>query len=142
MLYCLDDGNALLEGPASARSSNDELATAILSVPGAVATGDSASESPTRAQINTTDQTAILPSDSIPRPASSAEYLVSQVKEHKKGVLLGLGVLVLVIAGVAFGVYKFAGKKDTVAPSFESMKITKPTDHGQDGGDGITPDGH
>ncbi len=35
LLYCLDDGNALLEGPASA----DEPATAILSEPPAVAAG-------------------------------------------------------------------------------------------------------
>ncbi|MEO7658965.1 MAG: hypothetical protein ABIV48_05060 [Pyrinomonadaceae bacterium] len=35
LLYCLDDGNALLEGPATV----DEPATAILSEPGAVATG-------------------------------------------------------------------------------------------------------
>ena len=53
LLYCLDDGNALLEGPATA--GNDEPATAILS--GA----ELPSESPTRPQINTTDQTAILP---------------------------------------------------------------------------------
>src|SRR6185295_9221959 len=69
LLYCLDDGNALLEGPASA----DEPATAILSEPGAPSlgvTGFPASESPTRAQINTTDQTAILPTgtgDIIPK---------------------------------------------------------------------------
>jgi TolB-like protein/Flp pilus assembly protein TadD len=47
------------------------------------------------------------------RTASSAEYLVSQVTEHKNGVLVGLALLVLVIAGVAFGVYKFAGRKET-----------------------------
>jgi adenylate cyclase len=57
LLYCLDDGNELLEGPASV----DEPPTAILSAQGTVPTGDSTSESPTRAQINTTDQTAILP---------------------------------------------------------------------------------
>ena len=51
--------------------------------------------------------------NSMPQQRSSAEYLVSQVKEHKKGVLVGLGLLVLVIAGVAFGIYKFAGRKDT-----------------------------
>ncbi|MEO7658268.1 MAG: hypothetical protein ABIV48_01530 [Pyrinomonadaceae bacterium] len=34
LLFCLDDGNTLLEGPASA----DEPATAILSKPEAVAT--------------------------------------------------------------------------------------------------------
>ncbi len=50
LLYCLDDGNALLEGPASM----DEPKTAILSEPGAIATGFPASESPTRAQIHTT----------------------------------------------------------------------------------------
>ena len=38
LLYCLDDGNALLEGPATA-SGGDEPATAILSVPPAMAGG-------------------------------------------------------------------------------------------------------
>ncbi|MBK7392134.1 MAG: hypothetical protein IPI64_02395 [Chloracidobacterium sp.] len=55
LLYCLDDGNALLEGPATA-SSGDEPATAILH--STAATG----EAPTRAQIRTTEQTAVLPS--------------------------------------------------------------------------------
>jgi len=58
LLYCLDDGNALLEGPATA--SGDEPATAILHATGAP--GDA----PTRAQIQMTDQTAILPSDILP----------------------------------------------------------------------------
>ena len=39
LLYCLDDGNALLEGPASGSGTGDEPATAILSVPPAVAGG-------------------------------------------------------------------------------------------------------
>ncbi len=47
LLYCLDDGNALLEGPTSA----EEPETLIL-LP---------AEAPTRTQIQTTDQTAILP---------------------------------------------------------------------------------
>src|SRR5947207_2945831 len=53
LTYCLDDGNALLEGPASA----DEPATQILSEPPALAGGMAPSESPTRAQILTTDKT-------------------------------------------------------------------------------------
>ncbi len=53
LLYCLDDGNALLEGPASM----DEPTTAILH-----STGDTPGEAPTRAQIHTTEQTAVLPS--------------------------------------------------------------------------------
>ena len=58
LLYCLDDGNALLEGPATA-SGGDEPATAILhstAAPG---------ETPTHAQIHTTAQTAILPSQYV-----------------------------------------------------------------------------
>ncbi len=39
LLYCLDDGNALLEGPASGPGASDEPATAILSVPPAIAGG-------------------------------------------------------------------------------------------------------
>jgi len=54
LLYCLDDGNALLDGPATLGS--DEPATAILH------TTDAVGEAPTRAQIHTTEQTAVLPS--------------------------------------------------------------------------------
>ncbi len=50
LLYCLDDGNALLEGPASM----DEPATAILSEPPALAGGQFDSEGATRPQIHTT----------------------------------------------------------------------------------------
>ncbi|MEJ7625196.1 MAG: hypothetical protein WKF34_14490 [Pyrinomonadaceae bacterium] len=52
LLYCLDDGNSLLEGPATM----DEPATAILH------TTDAVGDAPTRAQIHTTGQTAALPS--------------------------------------------------------------------------------
>ncbi|MEP6788689.1 MAG: hypothetical protein ABJB40_09675, partial [Acidobacteriota bacterium] len=45
LLYCLDDGNALLEGPASA----EESPTAILPA------ADAPSEANTRAQVHTTD---------------------------------------------------------------------------------------
>jgi serine/threonine-protein kinase len=55
----------------------------------------------------------ITDTPSLSQQRSSAEYLVSQVTEHKKGVLVGLALLVLVIAGVAFGIYKFAGRKET-----------------------------
>src|SRR5437016_11724012 len=57
LLYCLDDGNALLEGPASM----DEPATAILSETPALAGGTAPGESPTRPQIHTTDQPPTFP---------------------------------------------------------------------------------
>ena len=66
LLYCLDDGSALLEGPASV----DEPATAILP-PGVPRAEGPSSEAATRAQINTTNETAILPTgtgDIVPAP--------------------------------------------------------------------------
>ena len=59
--FCLDDGSRLLDGPAAAHASDDEPATAILSEPGAVATGFRHGEDQTIQQILATDQTAIFP---------------------------------------------------------------------------------
>ncbi|QYO63230.1 hypothetical protein [Leptolyngbya sp. 7M] len=66
LLYCLDDGNALLEGPAvsvppasAGGQFDDEPQTAILH------TTDAVGEAPTRAQIHSTEaesKTAILQS--------------------------------------------------------------------------------
>lgn len=80
LLYCLDDGNALLEGPASA----DEPATSILhetSGPG---------EEQTRAQIHTTEQTAVLPSGVADVPRS---------KSFDKRSLLPPVVLAVIVLG-------------------------------------------
>jgi serine/threonine-protein kinase len=64
LVYCLDDGSTLLDGPAVPTGDMvDEPATAILSEPSALAAGYAGSpgESRTRAQLNTTDRTAVLP---------------------------------------------------------------------------------
>jgi TolB-like protein/Tfp pilus assembly protein PilF len=74
LLYCLDDGNALLEGPASGQSEppasaggqfGDEPQTAILNE--TVQRG----EAPTRAQIHTTEQTAVFPRGAEAEPRES-----------------------------------------------------------------------
>ena len=69
LLYCLDDGNALLEGPATLGS--DEPATAILSEPGAIATGFRGGEDKTRQFAHTTDQIAIFPRGAEAEPQKS-----------------------------------------------------------------------
>lgn len=72
LLYCLDDGNALLEGPATV--SSDEPATAILhstAAPG---------EAQTRAQIHMTDQAADLPTgsgDMVPKSTGFDKWLLA-----------------------------------------------------------------
>ncbi|HMM79164.1 MAG TPA: hypothetical protein PKC65_03980 [Pyrinomonadaceae bacterium] len=54
LIYCLDDGNALLEGPASGSRFPDEPATAILSEPPASTGGQVDGENPTRPLIKST----------------------------------------------------------------------------------------
>ena len=76
MMFCLDDGAELLYGPAS----TDEPATAILSGLGVPPFGGSLSESASRAQINTTNETAILPAntgDILPRSTGFDKRLLA-----------------------------------------------------------------
>ena len=120
LLYCLDDGNALLEGPASA----DGPATAILSEPGAIATGFPASEAPTRAQIITTDQTAILRTGAEAEPQENLGELTERrsLSAHQAAKprgkvggrqwrLAGVGLAVLLLVGGFFGYRYFAPAK-------------------------------
>ncbi len=71
LLYCLDDGNELLEGPATG-STDDEPATAIFH------STEPPNETATRAQIHNTAQTAVLPSgiSDIPRSKASDKRLI------------------------------------------------------------------
>jgi len=103
LLYCLDDGSALLEGPAS----DNEPATAILSEPGAIATGFLSGEAPTRAQIENEPESPIE-MDTRPEGHSPSAHLAAkpQVSEGQRARsrLLAAGVaVVLILAGGLFG---------------------------------------
>lgn len=105
MMFCLDDGAELLYGPASM----DEPATAILystAAPG---------ESPTRAQIHTTDQTAIFPRGAEAEPQkslgdTSERHSLSAHRAAKP--LAALIVVVLILVG-GFFVYRYVGSANT-----------------------------
>ncbi len=99
LLYCLDDGNALLDGPSTA-SAGDEPATAILSESPASA-GGQFSESATRAQIHTTEQTAVLPSGISDIPQ----------KGFDKRLLAVTLLLVIIVLGGFFGYRYFSPAK-------------------------------
>jgi serine/threonine protein kinase/Tol biopolymer transport system component len=76
---------------------------------------------------------------------SSAEYVATQIKGHKTGVALALVLAVVVLAGLAFVAYKFAGRSQT-APSaahgpLAAMKIMPLTDTGKAREAVISPDG-
>ena len=99
MMFCLDDGAELLYGPASM----DEPATAILhstAAPG---------EAPTRAQIHTTEQTAILhtgaeaePRKSLGKSPEKRSFFANRAAKP----LAALVVAGLVLVGGFFG-YKY-----------------------------------
>ena len=85
-----------------------------------------------------------ISTDSV-RPTSSAEYIVSEIKRHKSGVLLTAVGLLAVAAAAVFLWIKFStAPQPRVA---RSMKITKLTSGGRvngvliDGSTSISPDG-
>lgn len=107
--FCLDDGTELVDGPAM-----DESGTAIFT------SSDLPSESATKSQIHTTDRTVILPPSSLPggqsRQTSSAEYIVTEVRNHKRGIAVGIVILVLSVAGLGYWVFNMRAITTEAAP--------------------------
>jgi len=81
-----------------------------------------------------------------PHTASSAEYLISEIKRHRTGLITGVALIVLVIGALVIGLYKFVGRDKPVS-SNRTMKITRLTTGGKIGNAGIlgtatiSPDG-
>jgi serine/threonine protein kinase len=74
------------------------------------------------------------------RPTSSAEYLVSEIRTHKKAVALLIAAFVLAISGIAFGLYRFLYPNPHVGPS-RTKKISRLTTSGNVANVGMSPDG-
>ena len=103
LLYCLEDGAALIQGSVPARE--DEHATAILRDTSGY------NEDATRAQINTTDQTAVF---------SSGIDQISKSKTFDKRLLLAPVVLAVIVLGGFFG-YRYI--KPTDRGSINSIAV-------------------
>lgn len=102
LLYCLDDGSALLEGPASFEGP----ATAVLHATAAP------SEAATRAQIHVTEHTADLP-DVSQRPHS-------QTASSRSSLIAGvIGIVVITALGV--GSYLYYSRGDSTISSIAVM---------------------
>jgi len=98
LLYCLDDGNALLDGPSSGKIEppasstgqiDDEPQTAILHETAAPA------EAATRAQIHKTDQTAVFP--------TGVGANVPKARGFDKRLVAAPLLAILIAIGVYFG---------------------------------------
>jgi serine/threonine protein kinase/Tol biopolymer transport system component len=77
------------------------------------------------------------------QPASGAEYIVDNLKQHKRALFAGLLVLVTAAVGIFFW-FKNARRSDPGAaePSFASFKLTRLTGTGKARHAAISPDGN
>ena len=60
------------------------------------------------------------------RTTSSAEYIITEIKRHKRDIVLALFVVAIAVAAIGFGLYKFSVRNKLVVP-FQKTKITKLT---------------
>ena len=78
---------------------------------------------------------------SAARSTSSAEYIVSEIKWHRRGAAVVLALLALALAGAGYGIYKWTASRDKPWLSFASAKITRLTTTGKASNAAISPDG-
>jgi serine/threonine protein kinase len=110
------------------------------SIPALAGTGP-VGELPDEGGTTNVQQFKTPPEAATRRTTSSAEYLVSEIKRHKTGALIGLVALVAFVCLLAYGIYRFAGPRQTPA-RFQNVKFTQLTNLGQAGqGASISPDG-
>ncbi|MBV9242607.1 MAG: PD40 domain-containing protein, partial [Acidobacteria bacterium] len=142
MSFCLDDGNELLYGPGV----SDGPATAVMSeLPGLdrptrqKTTGEDHggqfAESATRPQVHTITAEAEH-QNSLGGPSEKRSFSANRAAKP-----LAVLAAFIVVTAIGFAIYLIVRKKDSMALSFESMKITKLTDTGKAGNAVISPDG-
>ncbi len=71
-------------------------------------------------------------------PASSAEYIVTEIKRHKRGVLLLVAALIILVAAGTFSYFKYFANRPTVINSiailpFDNQTKTEEVDYLSDG---------
>ena len=88
----------------------------------------------------TLSATTIAPPGSLSTRASSAEYIVSGIKEHKVATVMVVGLMALALVGVGFGLYRMIRQKKA-ALSFQTAKFTRLTSTGKALRAAISPDG-
>ena len=80
-----------------------------------------------------------LPSAAPATKSSSAEYIISGIKQHRLAAGIVSGALVLVIAALGIGLYKFSGRNKS--GSLPTPKLERLTTSGSASEAAISPDG-
>jgi eukaryotic-like serine/threonine-protein kinase len=74
---------------------------------------------------------------------SSAEYIVNEIRRHKRGAVILAGVLLLMLGGLVYGLIElWRHNQSKPTTSSQSMKITRLTDNGKATAAAISPDGN
>jgi len=76
-----------------------------------------------------------------PTNLSSAEYVVNQIKSHKKAFALTGIIALAALVGIGFALYKFLSNRQKGVISLEAAKFTRLTTTGNATGAAISPDG-
>ena len=74
------------------------------------------------------------------RPPLSAEYIVSEIKQHKASVAFMLAILAMVMTGISFWVYQLLGSSRSIK-HFQTMNLTRLASSGRGKGAAISFDG-
>jgi serine/threonine protein kinase/Tol biopolymer transport system component len=76
------------------------------------------------------------------RGTSSVEYVVTEIKTHKKSAALVIALLLVALAGIGYLFYgAFSGSRNNSAAPFQAMKLTKLTNTGKATNAAVSPDG-
>jgi Tol biopolymer transport system component len=72
---------------------------------------------------------------------SSVEYVITEIRKHKRGVALASGALMLLLAGVSYWLYGLLRQPRIAAVPFQRTKVTRLTTTGNVRDVAISPDG-
>ena len=81
--------------------------------------------------------------DELPaRTTSSAEYIVSEIKQHRRGALLIASLIFVALAGISYGIYKYMGKETSKPSQLESKIFPFSSLPGRESDPAFSPDGN
>ena len=93
------------------------------------------------ASMATNVQGALVSTNELTRTTSNLEYAVSQINKHKRMALTLSSVLVLLLGGTIFGLYKLLSNPKPAHLPFQSTEVTPLTATGKAWDAAISPDG-
>jgi serine/threonine protein kinase len=106
-------------------------------MPSAASSSHAISDSdPSKAGVASTSISSAAPSTQV----SSAEYIISRIKQHRVAATIVAGVLILAVVAVGIALYIFIGSKKSVA-SLPAPKLQRLTTSGKASDAAISPDG-